>query len=101
MVFSVSDVAIASDGWRLIRTIANGNVEIVVVDKDRTADVDVYRLAISQSRACMGVLRGRRNMCKILFWSDPAMTPTRFPLSDAQVNTQVADWTYNGHTGYR
>ena len=29
------------------------------------------------------------------------MTPTRFPLSDAQVNTQVADWTYNGHTGYR
>lgn len=96
-----TSAASAGEGWRLVRTVANGNVEIVVVDKNRVMDTDVYRFAIAESRCMKDVLRGRRNLCKVMFWNDPAMTPTRFPMTAAQSRALAADWIYNGHTGYR
>jgi hypothetical protein len=39
------------------------------------------------------------NFCKMLFWTDLTYLPDTLPMSDTQLNNQVADYTKNSTTG--
>lgn len=92
IVLFFSTAASAGEGWKLVRSI--GMVNIVVVKKERVKDRDLYRYAIA------GVC-GIKDLCKVLFWADESLTPTKFPMTDAQVEAQVASWVRNAHTGHK
>ncbi len=72
---------------------AQGKVEFVLVARAHENDRAVYESAIR-------VLCAPGAFCKLMFWSDPAKTPHRLPMSDAEVAAKVADYTINPWTGY-
>ncbi len=40
------------------------------------------------------------DFCEVLVWTDAIYVPSSFPMTDEQVNNQVADYTRNKNTGY-
>ena len=80
----------STKAWKLVGMI--GRHHIVVIDKK--ASKDVYRLAIAD-------LCGVRSWCKVMFWDDESLAPKKFPMTDAQVDGQVAGWIRNASTGLR
>lgn len=84
--------AYSANDWKLVRTI--GKIAIVVVKKERVKERELYRYAIAE--VC-----GIKDWCKVLFWADESLTPTKLPMTEAQVHAQVASWTRNAHTGYK
>lgn len=81
----------AGAGWMVLGS--QGSTVFVYVDPAAERNQDVYRDA---SVEICGMLS-----CKALFWSDKAMVPTALPMTDAQVDSQIAQWTYNANNGHR
>ena len=92
LVALVASTVNAEEGWRDAGKI--GQIDMVVIDKGKEKDQDVYRMAIES--VCMD-----RNWCRVLFWSDPTLVPKKLPMTDAQVKGLTASWTYNGSTQLR
>lgn len=88
-------LAQSGQGWQHVRTV--GMIDMVLVDRARDKDKDVYRLAIGS--VCGPKLK--RGFCKVLFWSDAAMVPRSMPMSVAQARAMRADWTYNDRASFR
>lgn len=81
-----SSVAIADDGWYLARTIQT--VKIVVIDKDKEYNTEIYNTAISN-------LCPNKDECSILFWSNSKFCPTTIPMDDNSVNSLIASYYMN------
>lgn len=83
-------VAAASGEYKI--TGQSGAMFFVVVDSTQKDNEDVYRLAVGE--ACAG-----KSICQVQFWVGSA--PSRFPLTDAQVNSKLVQWQLNLNTGLR
>ena len=83
-------VATASDGYSI--TGQSGIMFFVAVDAAQKGSEDVYRLAAG--KACAG-----KSICQVQFWVGSA--PSRFPLTDAQVDSKLVQWQLNLNTGLR
>lgn len=93
LLIIASALAQSGDGRRHVRTI--GIIDMVLIDKSREKDKDVYRLAFGQ-------ICGRKlDFCKVMFWADARLVPTRMPMTDAQADGLRANFTINGRTGTR
>jgi hypothetical protein len=68
---------------------------MVVIARRASRDRAVYGAAI---REYCGI--GSPRVCEIMFWTDRAMVPERFPMTDAQVNAWVAKYELNRNTGH-
>lgn len=79
------------EGWELIRMLRMD--ALVVIDKEKETDVGVYQKA---ARALC--VPGKH--CFISFWSDRRYVPSSFPMTDEQVDAQIASYTKNPTTGY-
>lgn len=90
---SAAAAAQGAPGWRHLRTI--GMIDMVVVDKAREKEKDIYRLAFSQ------VCGRKPDFCKVMFWADERLVPTRMPMTDAQADALRANFTINSRTGTR
>jgi hypothetical protein len=86
--FAIS--AYAADGYKV--TGHQGVMHFVQIDKDKASNTDNYRLAVAD------ICRTDK-ICQVLFWTDNA--PSKFPLTDAQVNSKAAHWQINMNTGLR
>jgi len=83
-------VATAGDGYKI--TGQSGVMSFVAVDAAQKDNEDVYRLAVGE--ACAG-----KSICQVQFWVGSA--PSRFPLTDAQVDSKLVQWQLNLNTGLR
>ena len=83
-------VATASDGYRI--TGKSGAMHFVAVDVAQKDNEDIYRLAVGN--ACAG-----KAICQVHFWVGSA--PSKFPLTDAQVDSKLVQWQQNLNTGLR
>lgn len=92
LVALVASAANADEGWTHAGKI--GQIDMVVIDKDKEKDQDVYEMAIEA--VCID-----KNWCRVLFWSDTTLVPKKLPMTDAQVKGLTASWTYNGSTQLR
>lgn len=90
MVIWFPIVAIAGDGYKI--TGQSGIMYFVAIDSDQKNNEDVYRLAVG--KACAG-----KKICQVQFWVGSA--PSRFPLTDAQVDSKLVHWQLNLNTGLR
>jgi len=82
--------AVASDGYKI--TGQSGIMFFVVIDTSQKDNEDIYRSAVGE--ACAG-----RAICQVQFWIGKA--PSRFPLTDAQVESKLVQWQLNLNTGLR
>lgn len=82
--------AIASEGYRI--TGNSGIMFFVAVSSAQKNNEDVYRLAVGE--ACAG-----KAICQVQFWTGNA--PSKFPISDAQVESKLVHWQQNLSTGLR
>lgn len=78
--------------WRVIGS--QGAVHFVQIDREHANDQAAYRFAIAD-------LCGVPDICHVLFWVEGDNVPQRLPLTEAQIFTKAAHWTYNGNTGLR
>lgn len=85
-----SIVAMAGDGYKI--TGQSGIMFFVAVDTAQKDNEDVYRDAVGD--ACSG-----KEICQVQFWVGSA--PRKFPLTDAQVESKLAQWQLNLNTGLR
>jgi hypothetical protein len=71
-------------------------IHFVTIDKSHAKNKDTYRYAI-------GELCGRRGIriCYVHFWVAGTDAPKSLPMTDEQVESEVAVWQYNGNTGFR
>ncbi len=67
-------------------------MNLVAIDKDQESNEDAYRNAIAE-------LCGVETVCQVLFWIEGTDAPRSLPMTDEQVETQIAQWQYNGNTG--
>ena len=77
--------------WQLVRT--QGMMKLVLVTKPKERDRSIYQDAI-KSLCTPG------EYCYVLFWSSRASVPKRIPMSDAQAQAQVANYTHNPTTHF-
>jgi hypothetical protein len=80
-------------GWKHVRTV--GMIDMVFVDPSRATDKQVYLAAISS------LCSTKTKFCKVLFWNDEALIPTKMPMTDQSARLLRADWTQNQNTGHR
>ncbi|BAZ94896.1 hypothetical protein TspCOW1_32850 [Thiohalobacter sp. COW1] len=83
-------IATASDDYKI--TGKSGIMHFVAVDATQKDNEDVYRLAVGN--ACAG-----KAICQVQFWVGSA--PSKFPLTDAQVESKLVQWQQNLNTGLR
>lgn len=88
--FCMPMAATAGDGYHI--TGHSGIMYFVAVNKAQKENEDVYRFAVGE--ACAG-----KAVCQVQFWVGKA--PSRFPLTDAQVDSKLAQWQQNSNTGLR
>ncbi len=69
---------------------SQGRVQMIAVDKGLSAD-DLKTVA---SKACPS-----SGWCKVMIWDSPDLAATRLPMTSAQLETQVADYTRNPSSG--
>jgi hypothetical protein len=83
-----------AQGWRVIRTI--GMNDIVVVDKAREADRELYLVAVE------AVCASKPKFCRVMIYSDALDAPlTMSNMTDAEFNAMRASSLRNSMTGYR
>jgi hypothetical protein len=70
-----------------------GMMKFVLISKSKESDQATYRSAIRS-------LCGTSGYCYISFWSEKALVPARLPMTDAQIDGQVASYTRNPTTGF-
>lgn len=83
-------VAAAGSDYKI--TGQSGVMSFVAVDTAQKDNEDVYRLAAG--KACAG-----KPICQVQFWVGSA--PSRFPLTDAQIDSKLVQWQLNLNTGLR
>lgn len=83
-------LATAGDGYKI--TGQSGIMFFVAVDTDQKDNEDIYRFAVGD--ACAG-----QDICQVQFWIGSA--PSRFPLTDSQVDSKLVQWQLNLNTGLR
>ena len=44
---------------------------------------------------------GQKRICIVMFWNHPAKVPTKVPMTDAQVATSLAHYSFNINTARR
>lgn len=82
-------IASAGDGYTI--TGRSGAMVFVSIDPAQKDNEDVYRMAVGS--ACRGPI------CQVQYWVGNA--PSKFPLTDAQVDSQLVHWQQNLNTGLR
>lgn len=90
MVILLPVFATAGDGYKI--TGQAGIMRFVAVDAAQKDNEDIYRLAVGD--ACVG-----KAICQVQFWVGSA--PSKFPLTDAQVDSKLVNWQQNLNTGLR
>ena len=83
-------IATAGNGYKI--TGQSGIMFFVSIQPAQKNNEDIFRLAVS--RACAG-----KKICQVQFWAGNA--PSRFPLTDVQVNSKIVHWQQNLNTGLR
>ena len=76
--------------WTLIST--QGVFHLVVIDP--VYKTDRQALTYISKKICTGY-----DICKALFWDDKSKAANSLPMTDAQVNAEVADYSFNKNTG--
>ena len=89
-VFTLASSAFSGEGYKI--TGNQGIMYFVAIDTAQKDNEDVYRFAAG--KACAG-----KAICQVQYWIGSA--PNGFPLSDAQVESKVAQWQQNLNTGLR
>ena len=87
-----AQTALTARPWQLIRTI--GLRQIVVVDKAQERNETIYNDAINE-------LCGGKSPCKVSFWSNAKLTPSSYPMTDAQFAGMKAVYEYDQTTNSR
>ena len=90
LVIFLPIVAIASNGYKI--TGHSGIMHFVSIDVAQKDNEDIYRLAVVD--ACSS-----KSICQVQFWVGSA--PSRFPLTDAQIESKLVQWQQNLNTGLR
>jgi hypothetical protein len=83
---------VAAQPWKLIHT--QGVMNFVYMEPQPADNDDQYRLAIGEICAAKAI-------CQVLFWNDESLVPRRLPMTDAQIEGQVMQWSYNANTGLK
>lgn len=83
-------LAVAGDGYKI--TGKRGVFFFVAIDNSQKDNEDVYRFAVGE--ACAG-----KAICQVQYWIGNA--PSKFPLSDAQVESKLVHWQQNLNSGLR
>jgi hypothetical protein len=78
--------------WEAVAKI--GKMQMVWVARDLSSDKRVYDDAIA-------ALCSSSAWCGLHFWTDRSKIPSRFPMTDEQVNAEVAAYTYNPQSNFR
>jgi hypothetical protein len=81
---------VANKDYRIMGN--SGIMFFVAVSLAQKNNEDVYRLAVGE--ACAG-----KAICQAQFWTGDA--PSKFPISDAQVESKLVHWQQNLNTGLR
>ena len=71
---------------------SQGVMNFVQIDSGEARNMDVYRTAVAD-------ICRVKDICQVLFWTTNA--PSKFPMTDTQVNSKVAHWQINMNTGLR
>jgi hypothetical protein len=71
-----------------------GEFEFCIVDPELVVDRNLFESVVDEYCDTKGT-----GFCKLLIWSDSTYLPTFLPMTDLQVNNQVADYTRNSTTG--
>lgn len=79
--------AFADDRWKVMDPI--GDYQIVVVHEDHWLDKDIYWEIIPD------VCERQSNHCKVLYWKDETLVPTRFPMRHENSSGIVAYNVYD------
>lgn len=82
--------SLADDDFQI--TGRSGAMHFVAIDIDQKDNEDVYRFAVAE--ACAG-----RPICQVQFWIGSA--PSSFPLTEAAIDSKLAQWKQNLNTGLR
>ena len=82
--------ATASDGYKI--TGQSGMMFFVAIEASQKNNEDVYRFAVG--KACAG-----KAICQVQYWVGNA--PSKFPLTDAQVDSKLVHWQQNLNTSLR
>jgi hypothetical protein len=91
LLFGITAAA-AADGWKVKGS--KGLFYIVEIERSQATNQDIYRIAVAE-------LCSIKPICIVLFWVKGGKTPTKLPITDAQVRTQAAQWNRNENTGLR
>jgi hypothetical protein len=70
-----------------------GKLQLVWIDPQYKYDPNVYEQAIKE-------LGGSEDFCMIHFWDNRDQVPSRWPMSDQQVKSEVAQYERNQTTGH-
>lgn len=80
----------AGDGYQISGK--SGVMHFVSISDSAKDNEDVYRFAVAE--ICAG-----KAICQVQFWVGVA--PSKFPLTDDQVNSKLVHWQQNLNTGLR
>lgn len=81
----------------LTRVGGQGQVDFVVAARDLAKNASLLE---SQMRAFCDVRHRGADFCQIMAWSDSRKVPKALPMTDAQVETQLAQYNRNTNTGH-
>lgn len=90
-------------GWQLTcealpeafqRVGGQGQVDFILVDAQLAKEPQKLKFAAKQYADAH-----RKDWCKLLIWSDKGKVATRLPMTDAQLNGQVAEYSRNAASG--
>lgn len=88
---ALAATAASAQPWRLVAT--QGERHFVTVDKAEAANPVVLKEAA-------GNVCKAGKACVVLYWADPAAAASKMPLSKAQSEALVAQFTRNPTTGH-
>ena len=85
-VVSVNAFANSGPGWSLVAEL--GNNKVILIDPAKRLDQPTYRSVEAQCR------KSPKPNCRLIFWSDSAKAPKRFPITEDQANFQLAAFDF-------
>lgn len=78
--------------WQKIHS--QGKMNFVYVNSSAGNDKSAYEFIAE--KVCK-----KEKVCTVIFWDEKENVPTEMPMTDEQVNTQVAHYVQNKHTKYK
>ncbi len=85
-----------SPAFQFKRVGGQGDIDFILVSPDLAKDPDKLR------KSCRNFYtKSGRDWCMLIVWSDPRKVAHEMPMTDAEADAYIAEYTINPRTGYR